>query len=235
MVAVPELPDDPALYPRCISEAGYFESIKVTSEDLARGALYQANLKREAYKEATTDVDGFLKSLRMQLRWGRVDQTTLPRVVQLINKTNQFNLTTRRYTQEDIEALSRDTTKFVLHFRLIDKFGDNGIIAVVIGSIAAHKDVLIDTWLMSCRVLGRAVEQATLNVLCGEAARLGAGGLIGEYRETEKNGLVRNHYEMLGFKNSQRGSDDSVRSYLSLEDFRPSPTHIEITGEQPNV
>jgi FkbH-like protein len=231
MVAVPELPDDPALYARRIADAGYFESIKFTQEDLVRTAAYQAQQQREGLKETATDIEGFLKSLQMQLKWGRVDRTSLPRVVQLINKTNQFNLTTRRYTQADVESFSEDRNKIALYFRLIDKFGDNGIIAVVMGTMAANRDVLIDTWLMSCRVLGRTVEQATLNVLCSEAARLGALGLIGEYRPTPKNSLVRDHYERLGFKASQVAADDSVRSHLNLEQFTPCSTHIEIKGE----
>src|SRR5258706_3798572 len=232
MVEVPELPDDPALYPRCISDAGYFESVKVTEEDLARTAAYRADQQRELLKETATDIDGYLKNLRMQLRWGPVDRTTLPRVVQLINKTNQFNLTTRRYTQAEVESFCRENGTIALYFRLVDTFGDNGIIAVVIGMISANRDVLIDTWLMSCRVLGRTVEKAVLNVLCSEASRRGAGRLIGEYRPTKQNSLVRDHYAMLGFKMLQSGPDDPVRSYLSLDDYKPCTTHIEITGAQ---
>jgi FkbH-like protein len=235
MVAVPELPGDPALYTRCISDAGYFESIKVTEEDLARTANYRADQQREILKEAATDLDGYLKNLRMELQWGPVDRTTLPRVVQLINKTNQFNLTTRRYTQAEVESFSREKGTMALYFRLLDRFGDNGIIAVVIGMISSSRDVLIDTWLMSCRVLGRTVEQAVLNVMCSEASRLGAVRLIGEYRPTKKNNLVRDHYSMLGFKTLQSGPDDFARSYLSLDNFKPRTTHIEITGAQRHV
>jgi FkbH-like protein len=167
----------------------------------------------------------------MQLRWGYVDRKTLPRVVQLINKTNQFNLTSRRYTEAQIESFLQDDGKMLLYFRLIDKFGDNGIVAVVIATLLTSTDVLIDTWLMSCRVLGRTVEKATLNVLCNEASRRGAGRLIGEYRATKRNGLVRDHYESLGFTSQQGALDDSIRSYLIIEGFEPCSTHVETMSE----
>ena len=120
--------------------------------------------------------------------------------MQLINKTNQFNLTTRRVTDEEIAALIEDDRALTLQIRLTDTFGDNGIIAIVIGLFEpGTRDIRLDTWLMSCRVLGRRMEEETLNLVVAQARALGAERLIGVYRPTAKNGMVREHYAKLGF------------------------------------
>src|SRR6185312_9492101 len=130
-------------------------------------ALYQTNAARESLLASTTDLDAYLRSLEMTLVYRPIDEPGMTRVVQLINKTNQFNLTTTRYTEGDIRSIQADERAIALQFRLVDKLGDNGMIAVVIARPANDHgpDILIDTWLMSCRVLGRGVEQAPLNVL----------------------------------------------------------------------
>ena len=164
----------------------------------------------------------------MQLIWRRFDQVGLQRTVQLINKTNQFNLTTRRYTDEDVIAVMNDPRAFGLQLRLIDRFGDNGIIAIVIGKVEGDDDLLIDTWLMSCRVLGRQVEPTTLNLVAASAKRLGARRLLGEYLPTKKNGMVKDHYHKLGFSVVERRDDGSNRSVLDLATFVPASTFIEV-------
>ena len=198
MVAVPELPDDPALYARCISDAGYFEALGVTKDDRERTHQYAANCQRSALLAEATDLDGYLASLDMQLRWRRFDRIGLARITQLINKTNQFNLTTRRYTDDEVAAVMADDRAFGLQFRLTDRFGDNGMITVVIGRLSGET-AEIETWLMSCRVLGRRVEEATLDIVMAEARRLGAARVVGRYLPTAKNGMVANHYPKLGF------------------------------------
>jgi FkbH-like protein len=229
MVAVPELPEDPALYAGCIADAGYFEALRVTGEDLERSQQYQGNLQREVLRSSSTDVASYLKSLGMKLIWRPFDQVGMQRVVQLINKTNQFNLTTRRYTQADVTAVMNDPAALTLQLRLIDMFGDNGIIAIVIGKPAGNRgDMLIDTWLMSCRVLGRQVEEATLNLVAAQATRLRATGLIGEYRPTAKNGMVRDHYAKLGFAPMSEGSEGATRWHLPIGGFAPYDTFIAI-------
>jgi FkbH-like protein len=220
MVAVPELPDDPALYATCIARAGYFEALDITREDAERTQFYQSNLAREAAMAAVTDMDGYLRSLNMELRWAPFDRMSLQRVVQLVNKTNQFNLTTRRYTEEDVISIMNDDRSLTLQLRLLDEFGDNGIIAVVVGLPAeSSRTMRLDTWLMSCRVLGRKVEEATLNIVASEAARLGAATLIGEYHPTPRNGIVRDHYRKLGFQAIE--DPDTGRWELPLPSFRP--------------
>jgi FkbH-like protein len=164
----------------------------------------------------------------MQLIWRRFDRIGLQRTVQLINKTNQFNLTTRRYSEEDVVALIDDPRAFGLQLRLVDRFGDNGIIGIVIGKMADGEDLLIDTWLMSCRVLGRQVEPTTLNLVAEAAKRLGARRLTGEYVPTKKNGMVRDHYLKLGFATIETRDDGSSRSVLDLPTFVPANTFIEV-------
>ena len=200
MVAVPELPDDPAFFATCIAKAGYFEAVTLTREDRERTLQYQTGTQREALRSAHTDIGSYLKSLDMKLEWSQFDDVNLQRVVQLINKTNQYNLMTRRYDEVQVRKMMKDPHELLLHFRLRDKFGDNGIIAIVTGHFAENtRDMLIDDWLMSCRVLGRKVEEATLNVLVKEAARMGAERLVGEFIPTARNEMVRDHYRKLGF------------------------------------
>jgi FkbH-like protein len=174
----------------------------------------------------------------MDLRWRRFDAVGLPRIVQLINKTNQFNLMTRRVTEEEATAMMADPLLLTLQLRLLDRFGDNGMIAVVIGRFAetGSADMLIETWLMSCRVLGRGVEEATLGLVASEAARLGADRLIGEYRPTAKNGMVREHYPRLGFAPLSETPGDLTpggvtRWVLPLRDFVAKSVRMRLTGE----
>jgi FkbH-like protein len=228
-VAVPELPEDPSLYARCLADAGYFEAIRLTENDLNRSQQYQENLKRDALRASSTDLAGYLKSLAMRLEWKRFDPVGLQRIVQLINKTNQFNLTTRRYHEAAVTGFMNDPRTITLQLRLTDQLGDNGIIAVVIAFPMDSNDVeyKIDTWLMSCRVLGRQVEQATLNLLASIARRNGARKLIGEYRKTANNSMVSQHYERLGFSRIEEDSDGNSRWCRSLEAFTPFSTHID--------
>ena len=229
MVAVPEVGDDPATFAQTLADAGYFEALAVTEEDRARGEQYQGNRQRERLKASTTDLDSYLRSLEMELIWRRFDKVGLQRTVQLINKTNQFNLTTRRYTEEDVLAVMEDSRAFGLQLRLVDRFGDNGIIAIVIGKMNGTEDLAIDTWLMSCRVLGRQVEPTTLNLIAETAKRLGARRLIGEYLPTKKNGMVKDHYAKLGFTVAETGEDGSSRAVLDLPTFAPASTFITVT------
>jgi FkbH-like protein len=153
----------------------------------------------------------------------------LQRIVQLINKSNQFNLTTRRYTDEDVIAVMANPDAFGLQLRLLDRFGDNGVIAIVIGRLQPNKDLLIDTWLMSCRVLGRQVEPTTLNLIAREAGKLGARRLVGEYIPTKKNAMVKDHYVKLGFAVRETDPSGGSRAVLDLATFPPAETFIHVT------
>ena len=240
-VAVPEVPDDdPALMPGILAAAGYFEAVAITEEDRARTSHYAANRERAASGSLATDLPAYLRSLEMRLVWRRFDRIGLGRIVQLINKTNQFNLTTRRRTEEQVLGVIADPACFGLQLRLLDRFGDNGIIAIaigrlddarVIGSVDTERACRIDTWLMSCRVLGRGVEDATLALLAEQARALGAVSLIGEYRPTAKNGMVSEHYRRLGFVPVSEQADGGHVARLALDGFTARESFMAMEGE----
>jgi FkbH-like protein len=229
MVAVPEVSDDPVGYPIALSDAGYFEGLSVTDEDRERTGQYQGNKARDALKSSATDLPAYLRGLEMKLTVRPFDRIGLQRIVQLINKSNQFNLTTRRYTDEDVLAVMADPDAFGLQLRLLDRFGDNGVIAIVIGRLQETKDLTIDTWLMSCRVLGRQVEPTTLNLIAEQAKRLGAKRLVGEYIPTKKNGMVKDHYARLGFTVAAANESGGSRNLLDLSTFEPADTFIHVS------
>jgi FkbH-like protein len=197
-VAVPELPEEPALYARTLIAAGYFESIALSSEDFKRADFYQDNAKRVHILNQSSDMGGYLDSLDMHMYITQFNATGRFRICQLINKSNQFNLTTKRYSEIDIKKFEKDDTFYTRQIRLQDKFGDNGMISVII----CEKDTnfwKINTWLMSCRVLGRGVEIAALNDIILNAKKSGVSTLTGEYIPTPRNVIVKDHYKKLGF------------------------------------
>jgi FkbH-like protein len=209
-VAVPELPEDPAWYARTLAAAGYFESIAFSAEDRTRADMYQSNARRVALQNQTGDLDAYLASLEMEIRFAPFDRTGRARISQLINKSNQFNLTTRRYSEAEVAAAEDESGVFTLQVRLVDRFGDNGMISVVICRPNAPFVWAIDTWLMSCRVLGRQVEQMVLREIVHHARAAGIQTLLGTYYPTGKNALVRDHYHKLGFKNLEEKSDGTT-------------------------
>jgi FkbH-like protein len=227
-VEVPELPDDPALFVRAISDGGYFEAVSFTDEDLARARRYQDNQQRAQELATATDMDGFLRGLAMTLWVGPIDSRTLVRVTQLVNKTNQFNVTTRRYTEPALQAFVADPRNLALQFRLVDRLGDNGLIAVLLA--AGSGDTLeIDTLLMSCRVLGRGVEQAMINELVSRAVARGLGTITGSYHPTARNAMVADLFARLGFTSAGPADDAGVTHWrLSTADFQRLPTFIEV-------
>jgi len=226
MVGVPEMPEDPALYVRALAAAGYFEGLRVTEEDGVRVQSYRANAERERLKESVTDMASYLESLGMVLTVQPFDRLGLARVTQLINKTNQFNLTTQRLSEVEVAARMDDPRVVALQARLVDRFGDNGVIAVLIARVSGV-EATIESWLMSCRVLGRRVEEACLNVLVESCAALGVERLVGVYRPTEKNGLAREMYRELGFEllASEAGA---TRWELCLAGFVPRAVPMRV-------
>ena len=233
-VAVPELPDDVADYPARIAAAGYFEAVSFTSDDATRGRHYALNAERKAAMSQATDMEGYLRGLEMVLTATPIGAAELTRCTQLINKTNQFNLTTRRYSEAEVERIARDPRAVTLAIRLADKFGDNGLISVVLArpdDAMAEDELLVDSWLMSCRVLGRQVEEAVLDVLVEVASAARYRALIGEYRPTDRNGMVAEHYPRLGFVQHQApinaGSDNTFWR-LDIKTSRTTHHFIEL-------
>ena len=228
LVGVPELPDDPALYPRALAAAGYFEAVAFSREDQNRAEYYQANAQRAQVLSASADLGDYLASLDMVCSIGRVDRVSRSRVAQLINKSNQYNLTTRRYSELEVELAERDPARHAIQIRLVDRFGDNGIISVIIAD-KTDEAWKIDTWLMSCRVLGRRVQEAALAYLAAAAASEGAKRLFGRYIPSPKNQMVAGHYESLGFTLVNTGPDGATEWCLYLADYNPPelPMRIE--------
>ena len=204
-VAVPELPEDPADWLPVFQAAGYFEQAGFSSEDRLRAGFYKANALRAAQMERIGDHNDYLLSLGMTLSIAPFDSAGRKRIAQLIAKSNQFNLTTRRYSETEIAAMQTSADVFAIQVRLRDIFGDNGMISAVICR-QTGQCWEVDTWIMSCRVLGRRVEEALLQYLVQQARLRGIAEIIGRYIPTAKNGLVRDHFSRLGF--IQTGSEN---------------------------
>ena len=230
MVAVPELPDDPAHYTRCLAEAGYFEAVAFTADDLKRGEQYASNASRQAALASSESIDDFLMSLQMSVVAGPIGAVDLVRSAQLINKTNQFNPTTRRHALEEVERFAASEQCLTLQFRLTDRFGDNGLVSVMIlRPDAEASDVLeIDTWVMSCRVFGRQLELEAMNTAVEAARKRGIRTLRADYIPTPKNGVVRELYPSLGFTAvpDAPAAEGASRWILHLGDYEPVKTHI---------
>lgn len=225
MVAVPELPADPAQFARILSWAGYFEAVTFSEEDRARAEQYRANAERAQLKHTVRDGD-YLDSLGMVVTFARFDSRGGTRIAQLINKSNQFNLTSRRYTEAEVAALMADPTVYTLQARLADRFGDSGMIGVVIAR-PAGEDWEIDTWLMSCRVLGRKVENAMRDEMAQTARKAGARGLIGRFIPSGRNEMVREHYAKLGF--APLGEDEGATLWrLDLAKWSEGPLPMTV-------
>ncbi len=218
MVSVPELPSDPSLFSRILLNAGYFESVNFSSDDKKRAEQYRSNALRVELKTKTRDLEMFLTSLEMKIEIGPFNDFNKGRVAQLINKTNQFNLTTRRYTENEINKMMSDSSIITLQARLIDKFGDNGLISVGIGRIKGEV-CEIDTWLMSCRVLGRRVEEVFLSAFVLSAQKLGVKTLEGIFIPSENNSIVAEHYQKLGFTLVSTNTNE-ITWRLSLTEYK---------------
>jgi FkbH-like protein len=227
-VAVPEMPEDPAGYVRAIERHRYFQVISVNAEDLGRTEMYRANAAREQSAASASSLDDFLESLQMRAIIAPIRAATLERTAQLIGRSNQFNLTTRRYSVAEVQALAARPEWITRTVGLADRFGDNGLISVVL-AVADTGVLRIDTWLMSCRVLKRGVEDLLLNHLVREALRRGLHAIQGEYVPTAKNGLARDHYARLGFRCRETGNDGRTLWDLAVDAYEDRPVHIAET------
>jgi FkbH-like protein len=199
-VVVPECGQTPWEMLAALRRGQYFEAVALTEEDRLRHASYRSNAARAAAEQSAPSLESFFTGLEMTARHGPVDAETLPRVVQLINKTNQFNLTTRRYTENQVRAMAASPDWWCRWFRLADRFGDHGLIGVILADKREHPVWYVDTWLMSCRVLGRQMERFMCACLLTAAKRDGARAVGGEYISSEKNAVVGDLYPRMGFQ-----------------------------------
>jgi FkbH-like protein len=233
MVLTPEVGSDVALYPTILDATRCFESVRLSKEDLERADAYAANSARASSAAKFADYGAYLDSLQMNAEIDTFQPVYLDRIAQLINKTNQFNLTTRRYTYAEVEEISQRPGYIPLYGKLADTFGDNGLISVLIGR-RDDASLHLDLWLMSCRVLKRDMELAMLDAMVERAATAGIETLFGYYYPTAKNKMVKDHYRQLGFALESSQNGGSVWS-LKVAEYTPRNRHIAISRTSATV
>lgn len=197
-------------YIRVLDRSGFFEVTNFSEDDLKRNEMYLANEQRNRMQKNFSDYGDYLRSLEMKARIGGFDPAYFSRIAQLTNKSNQFNLTTHRYSQSEIEQIAADPQYLTLCGRLEDKFGDNGVVSIVIGR--KEKDVLqIELWLMSCRVLKRDMEYAMMDTLVKQCRDCGIRQIYGYFYPTAKNAMVKDFYALQGFEKLEEDVDGNAK------------------------
>lgn len=225
-IQVPNLPEDPAEYVSLLAKLNLFESRLVTSEDRQRQDYYRTDEARAELQSKYVDFNSYLRELKMNAVILGFDSFTLPRISQLVQRSNQFNLTTIRYSEADLTAMASSKEIIPLCIRLSDRLGDNGIIAVVILRKLSQK-IIIDSWIMSCRVLGRGVEDLTLNLIANEARLNGCTEIIGRYIPTNKNKMVEDLYSRIGFSRDTLNPEPGYWK-MNLDKYEQRSTNIHI-------
>jgi FkbH-like protein len=226
MVAVPDVGSEVTDFISALEEGHYFEPIGLSKEDLSRASQYESNAQRAILQSKFESYDAYLESLAMTGEIAPFKQIYLERITQLVNKTNQFNLTARRYTIAEIERIASDPAYITLYGRLADKFGDNGLVSVIIALKNRHQ-LHIDLWLMSCRVLKRGMELAMLDSLVAECRQHGITEIYGYYMATGKNMLVAEHYACLGFEHAGESDRGSLWKLRLPEKYVTRNKHIK--------
>ncbi len=223
-INVPNLPDDPALYLAYLVSLNLFDTFSVSDEDQNRTDLYLAQSKRVEYQKQFNNYGEYLRSLEMSADIEEFSDFYVSRISQLTQRSNQFNLRTVRYSEDEITQIKGDNNYITRYFALKDKFGDHGLVSVLI--LKKQGDALfIDTWLMSCRVLNRSVEELCINEINRIAKSLEVGVVIGEYLPTSKNGMVKDIYGKLGFSKAVDGT-----FVMDVENFYDRTTYVERAG-----
>ena len=227
-VIVPELPEDPADYVKVLSELNLFETTSVSTEDSARADLYRAEFERRSVASTFSNFEDYLASLNMTIDVARFEPSRLGRIAQLLQRSNQFNLTTHRYNERQCETMMQDASCIPLYGCLRDRFGDHGLIAVIVVQPYPAEDVLeITDWLMSCRVLARGVEEYLMNYIVREAECLNLGLVSGTYIPTAKNTMVTEFFAKFGFKRTGETPEGSTRWRLRVDEYQYRKTYIQ--------
>ena len=229
-IAVPAF-DSPVECIRVLDHAGYFETTTFSAADANRSEMYQANAKRTQMQQTYANYTDYLLGLEMQAEIHDFTPVALPRIVQLTNKSNQFNLTTKRYTQSEMEQVCADPNRIRLYGRLRDKFGDNGIVSVVIGEIQGNT-LHVELWLMSCRVLKRDMELAMLDALTEQCKQRGITTICGYYFQTPKNGMVRELYGSFGFEKTEAFENGDSTWKLDLQGYQKKNHVITVNQKE---
>lgn len=224
-VCAPEL-DSVSSYIQTIDRSGFFETTSLSADDLKRNEMYQENAARAKLQSSFSDYGQYLDSLEMTAEIDSFIPVYMARIAQLTNKSNQFNLTTKRYTQAEIEATAADEGYITLYGKLIDKFGDNGVVSIAIGKLDGDT-CDIELWLMSCRVLKRDMEYAMMDEMVKRCKAKGVTTLRGHYLPTEKNKMVKNFYGDMGFDLIIENPDGSSDWKLDLTGYENQNKHIK--------
>jgi len=224
------LGDDPSTFTPKLKDSRFFEMRSVTEEDVQRVQQYKTEAERKKTLESSTDMGSYLESLQMVGTIKPFNSVDAPRIAQLIAKSNQFNLTTRRRSEAEVAALMDDPGFACFTMRISDRFGDYGLIAIVVCEIRGTESY-IDTWLMSCRVLMRQVEEEVLNEIVRLARLNGCDHLVGRYIPTVKNGMVKELYPRMGFRHAKSEDDGSELYEMTIESYNPFETKINVCLE----
>ena len=224
-VLTPELSKDPSQFPLVLLNLNDFDVLKITGEDSKRGEMYQQQRKRTELSQKTKNLDDFLNQLDIKVKIKTASEFTLPRISQLTLKTNQFNLTTKRYQEEEIRNFINSPDKVVACAQVTDKFGDNGITGVYIINKDSNEEWSIDTMLLSCRIMGRGVEEGMLDHIIQEARNVGVTRIKANYIPTKKNKPAENFLPNFGFKK------ENNHWIYSLENYSKKPSHLLVQSE----
>lgn len=226
-VSVPDI-GRPEQYIHILDRSGFFEVTELSQDDRKRNEMYKANLLREKQQAGFADYAQYLRSLNMKAAIKAPVPMYMSRIAQLTNKSNQFNLTTKRYTQSEIEQTAASAEHIALYGRLEDKFGDNGIVSVVIGR--KEREVLhIELWIMSCRVLKRDMEYAMMDRVVEECQKEGIHAILGYYYPTAKNRMVKDFYDLQGFRKIEEDSEGNTTwEYIIPRDYENKNNVIEV-------
>ncbi len=228
-LAVPEL-DSPEQYGRMIDRSGFFEVTAFSEDDRKRNEMYRENVRRASLQASFDDYEDYLKSLEMKAVIRGFEPVLYDRITQLTNKSNQFNLTTRRYTRTEIEQAAASEQMIDLYGRLEDKFGDNGVVSVVIGNQEGDT-VHILLWLMSCRVLKRGMEEAMMDRLAAICRERGDKRILGYYYPTAKNAMVKDFYQRMGFEKTEEDADGNTVWRLCPDHYENQNHVIKVVSE----
>ncbi len=225
-IAVPEV-NSVEDYIKTIDRNGYFELTSYTADDIKRNEMYRANIQRAGAEKKFSDYGEYLKSLEMEAYIDKFDDVALARITQLTNKSNQFNLTTKRYTLNEMEDVFGDDRYIKIYGRLADKFGDNGIVSVVIGRIDGN-ELHIDLWLMSCRVLKREMEYAMLDRLVEICRKNGISVINGYYYKTAKNAMVKDLFNDFGFVMTSENENGDRTFRMNVDGYENKNKSINV-------
>lgn len=229
MLEVPNVNANPFHMMEVVDRSGFFEAVAISDEDLQRNAMYTREKKRDDFRANFSSNEEFLRSLEMRAVLRPFEPAFLDRITQLINKTNQFNLTTKRYSHEDVQKLLNDESTIHLYGRLEDRFGDNGLVAVLIGRHQGPAEVDVDSWLMSCRVFKRDLEFAMFDQFVKLAKERGVQRIVGNYVPTAKNKIVETLLPELGFEKIAEQPGVKTTYALDLNKFKSPTYYIEVT------